>query len=87
MNNIILQGNIKKNIMNVVGNLKDNPTSMFAINIYLGIMIFLVSFYFFYYISWDIGKKRITTCNNVINNIKKFSEKKVLRIIMFLNQD
>jgi len=68
--------NIKKNIMNVVGNLKDKPTSMFAINIYLGIMIFLVSFYFFYYISWDIGKKRITTCNNVINNIKKFSEKK-----------
>ena len=67
--------NIKKKMMNVVGNLKDNPTSMFAINIYLCIMIFLVSFYFFYYISWDIGKKRITTCNNVVNNIKKFSEK------------
>lgn len=52
-----------------------NPTSMVAINIYLGIMIFLVSFYFFYYIKWDIGEKRTTTCRNVVNNIKEFSEK------------
>lgn len=52
------------------------PTSMVAINIYLGIMISLVSFYFFYYISWERGSKKNTTCNNVVNNIKKFSEKK-----------
>lgn len=53
--------------------IKKDPSGVFAINIYLGIIICFILFFFFYYLTWDLGDKRKVTCNNTVNNIKELS--------------
>ena len=54
--------------------IKRDPGGIFAINIYLGIIIVFVLFYFYYYLTWDLGDKKKITCTNTINNIKRFGD-------------
>lgn len=61
-------------VKNLYKKIQSDPGGIFAINIYLGIIICFVLFYFYYYLTWDLGDKKKITCTNTINNIKRFGD-------------